>query len=83
MKVFVHPRISQKHPQLSEDDVRTAFRNQFVRTQRLTGEHIGVGMDGKGRLIELVYLVGKEGISIFHALTPPTNKLLAELQARR
>ena len=54
-----------------------------MRTQRLTGEHIGVGMDGKGRLIELVYLVGKEGISIFHALTPPTNKLLAELQARR
>ena len=83
MEIYVHPRIAQKHPQLSEEDIKVAFRNQFMCAQRPTGEYVGVGMDGRCRLVELVYALERKRANVFHALTPPTNKVLLELQGKR
>ena len=83
MEVFVHQRIHEKHPELEDEDVESAFNNAFAEVRRFdkdVEEFMAIGSDSKGRLVEIVYRTDFEGnIIIFHAFTPPTNKALTEL----
>ncbi|NHM15428.1 hypothetical protein GMI69_01910 [Eggerthellaceae bacterium zg-887] len=79
MKLIVHPRIRAKHPELSEEDVRTAFNGMFKHVHRLDGDLVGVGMDGKRRLVEVVARCVDDTIIVYHAFTPPTQKVMREL----
>ena len=81
-QVVIHPRVMERHPELSEDDVREAW-DGYVRMTRREGAdsyYVAVGFDLKGRAIELVAVETIEGDwSVYHALTPPTRGVLAEL----
>ena len=46
---------------------------------------LAVGLDGKGRLIELVYQYDEEEdlFFVFHGMTPPSGKTLRELGLER
>ena len=82
-EVVVHPRIHEKHPELKDEDVESAFRNIFsqaLRSLEEREEYMAIGSDSNGRLIEIVYRSDPEGnVIIYHAFTPPTKKALAEL----
>jgi hypothetical protein len=85
--VTVHPRVHERHPEIEEADALDAWGNCIRSVPRIAknpNEHIAVGVDRKGRLIELIAIWSPaDGWLIFHALTPPTKKSLAELQIIR
>ena len=83
MEIYVHPRITQKHPQLSEEDIKVAFRNMFRHVRRDSGEYVGIGSDSRQRLIQMVFTIGPDVITVYHGFTPPTDKALAELRMKR
>ena len=84
MKVYVHPRVMERHPDLSEADVLSAWKNMLVHLPRLESEptrYIAVGSDIHGRLMEMVAeRVEKDCWIIFHAMSPPSRKTLIELR---
>ncbi len=75
--------MNEKHQEITDKDVLTAWKNCFRSLPRIAKnpcEYIAVGMDGKGRLIELASTRLLDGSwIIFHALTPPTQKTSREL----
>ncbi|MBO7675297.1 MAG: hypothetical protein J6S63_09865 [Atopobiaceae bacterium] len=81
--VIIHPRVSERHPALADDDVRSAWENQYRATIRETDaglRHVAVGHDARGREIEMVAveLEGGDWL-VFHAMTPPSRKTYDEL----
>ena len=78
-RLMIHPRIHDKHPELSDDDVKAAFNSIFKHIHRESGECVGVGMDRKQRLVELVFRECGDSIIVYHALTPPTQKVMKAL----
>jgi hypothetical protein len=76
MKLIVHPRIHEKHPELSDEDVKAAFRGIFKHIRRSDGDLVGVGMDGKRRLVEMVARCHDDAVIVCHAFTPPTQKVM-------
>lgn len=82
MEVFVHPRVMERHPDLTEEDVKTAWDN-FVamgfRVAEGAGQVLAIGFDGTGRDIEMVAVANEGGYLIYHALSPATTKAMQEL----
>ena len=74
---------------LSEDDIRSAWENAFewIRRDLDNGgiDYLLVGPDRRGRLVEMVarYCSEVEGYIVFHAMTPPTKKVLREIGVER
>lgn len=68
---------------ISERDIRHTWRNGFAwgRRDRDDGnvDYLVVGQDTRGRLIEILARFTPKGYIVFHALTPPTKKVLREL----
>lgn len=85
-QTVVHPRVMDRHPELSEDDVISAWKG-YVRMARREGEDtylVAVGFDDKGRAIEMVAVETIEGDwYVYHAMTPPTKGTLRELGLMR
>lgn len=83
--IGIHPRISRRHPEVSDDDVVAAMRGMIKYQQRPTGEWVAVGLDGKNRLVELVYQYDEDEdfFFVFHGMTPPSGKTLRELGLER
>ena len=78
-QVVVHPRVMERHPELSEDDVVAAW-NAYVRmTRREENQAIAIGFDDKGRALEMVAKEANGDYLVYHAMTPPTAKALREL----
>jgi hypothetical protein len=79
----VHPRVHERHPEILDADALSAWKNcirSVPRVDKSPNEHLAVGADGNGRLMELVATRMADGFFvIFHAATPPTKKFLAEL----
>lgn len=84
-EVIVHERVTRRHPELTEEDVRLAWKNAFVVQERREGVPndrvlIALGADARGRMLELIAAEQPEGsILVFHAMTPPSGKMLFEL----
>ncbi len=81
MRVRVHPRVSAKRPEISDDDVRTAFEEALRSRGRETDpiQWVGVGMDRKGRLLEFIAVEDEpDGWLVFHAMVA-TTKVLNEV----
>ena len=81
--VIVHPRVIERHPELAEGDVRSAWDNQYrciIRATETGSRHVAIGCDTHGREIEMV-AVALEGGDwlVFHAMTPPSAKTYDEL----
>lgn len=82
-QVVVHPRVMDRHPDLSEDDVIAAWENYVRLTRRSSGHVIAVGFDLCGRAVEMAAKESNGDYLIYHALTPPTVKALKELGMTR
>ena len=79
--VFVHPRIHERHPELTEKDVLDAWEGCIRSAVRFdVDEVVAIGSDSHGRLIEMFARCAADGCCvIYHAFTPPTRKMLVEL----
>ncbi|WP_218957615.1 hypothetical protein [Actinomyces faecalis] len=80
LPLVVHPRISERHPEISEDDVRAAWEHAYLSACR-PGESVWVvlGHDMRGREVEILIDVRPACLVAFHAMTPPTRKIRSEL----
>jgi len=81
----VDPRIHERHPELLDSDILSAWKNAFVIIER-SGVTlpdtilVAVGSDSNNRLIEMVgALTENDKVHLFHAMTPPSAKTLAEV----
>jgi hypothetical protein len=67
---------------LTEDEILFAWEN-FVRKQHRSTPNsdqiAAVGCDRSGKLIQMVAIEKQFGILIYHAMAPPTAKVLIEL----
>ena len=85
--VEVLGRVMERHPELTRDDVLSAWENTVAVAYRIDGEaerQVGIGTDRNGRLLEMVAARTKEGgWIVYHAMTPPSRKTLAELRITR
>ncbi|WEV59255.1 hypothetical protein OZX67_01400 [Bifidobacterium sp. ESL0728] len=79
----VDPRIHQRHPELTDDDVRAAWHAKLlVGPRRPNGDWASIGLDGNGRLLEMVATIdGNGNFLIFHAMIPPSERTLKEVRA--
>jgi len=80
--VFVHLRVIERHPELSEKNVLDAWNNCIHarrREDKDSNEYIAIGSDQNGRLIEVVAKLDADAWLIYHAMTPPSKKTLKEL----
>ena len=83
-QIGVHPRISRRHPEVSEADVMAAMRSMIRYKQRESGEWIAVGTDSRSRLVELVYIYdADDDFFVYHGMPPPSGKTLRELGLER
>ena len=87
--IEVNARIAMRHPEISEDDVKSAWANALVIVERTTASFpdvvlVAVGADANGRLLEIVGTALEDGtVHVFHAMTPPSRKTLRETGIRR
>ena len=83
-EIEVNPRVSLRHPEISDEDVRSAWENALVVIERTTDAFpdvvlVAVGCDARGRMVEMVGTVLENGgVHVFHAMTPPSNKTYRE-----
>ncbi len=84
-KVYVDDRVESRHPEqrITKDDAVAAWYSAIRSRPRLDkdpDEYLAIGIDGKGRLIELVAIRDTEGdFLIYHAFTPPQENAKREL----
>lgn len=82
--IIIHPH-ALSHG-LSEEQIRYTWIS-FVRKQRRSApseDHVAaIGCDPGGVAIQMVGVVIAGGIMIYHAMTPPARKLMAELSLQR
>lgn len=79
MEIYVLPRVHERHPELSKEDVLTAFRSVMVEARRGNDTWVCIGLDGRGRDVEMVYRQRGDLVVIYHAMTPPTKKTRSEI----
>lgn len=83
-EVRIAPRIHERHPELEDEYVFSAWKNAFVFIERTNVEMYGsllvaVGFDASNRMIEMVAVVEENGtVFVFHAMTPPSKKTMRE-----
>lgn len=86
-ELVVHSRVVARHPQLSEEDVRTAWQNSYFQALRMgsknSPEYLWIGVDGKGREVEMVGVPTETGFLIYHANTPLSRRVRDEIKRRR
>lgn len=81
--VLVHGH-ALKHG-LSEEDVRHAWDYYWIGAVRVPGEReVRIGPDLSGRGVEMVgALLGSGDWLVYHALTPPSARMLREVDDAR
>lgn len=85
MRVRVHPRVTQRHPEVRVPDVVAAFEGTLRSRARDTNpvQWVGVGPDTRGRLLEYVAVEDEpDGWLVFHAMHA-TSRTLIEVGLRR
>ena len=86
--VVIHERVLIRHPRLTEESVREAWRNRIccqVRVGLWPPQYVAVGFDGSGRQIEMVAIYDPERgeVLIFYANTPVSEAVRRELGLER
>lgn len=81
MKIIVHKRVNERHPEIQDNDVIYAWLNYRYAATRIPGEQeIRTGFDLKGRELEMVGVLTEEGWLVYHAMTPPSKKTRKEIR---
>lgn len=84
-EVYADGRVETRHPEqhITKRDAVEAWYNSIRSVPRLgknPNEYLAIGIDGKGRLIELVAVRNSDGdFLIYHAFTPPQENAKREL----
>ena len=85
MDLVIHPRVCERHPQLSESDIELAWRRSYYEALRSESpnfpEYLWIGRDAKGRDIEMVGTLTEEGVLIYHANTPLSARTEREVKS--
>ena len=80
----VHPRVHERHPEISDEDVRHAWEAYELRATRDRADReMRVGFDLRGRALEMVGVLQGGDWLVFHAMTPPSKKTLRETRMAR
>ena len=78
-RIFVLDRIPMRHPDVSKEDAAHAWFHCIRSMPRLgtdPEEHVGIGYDSSGRLLEIVALRNERGDWLIkHAQTPPQESI--------
>ncbi|MBM7502278.1 hypothetical protein JOD52_003118 [Brachybacterium muris] len=85
VRVRVHPRVLRRHSDVTEPEVVAAFESTLRSRARDTDpiQWVGVGVDGRGRLLEYVAVEDEpDGWLVFYAMQA-TAKVLTEVGLRR
>jgi hypothetical protein len=81
IRVRIHPQISEKRPDIADEDVYAAFEGALRSRARNTKpiQWVGVGIDHHGRLLEFIAVEDEpNGWLVFHAMIA-TTKVLNEI----
>ncbi|WP_283171342.1 hypothetical protein [Curtanaerobium respiraculi] len=82
-RIFVLDRVHERHPDISKEDAAHAWLHcvrSMPRVGRESEEHVGIGYDAKGRLLEVIAIRNKSGDWLVkHAQTPPQERVKKEL----
>ena len=82
-EIYALDRICESHPDITKEDAIHAWRYCLKSMQRIgkePEEHVGIGYDATGRLLEVVAIRGNSGAWLIkHAQTPPQEKIKREL----
>ena len=71
--VVVHPRVSARHPEIAEEDAGRVDSPYWPA-------YAALGYDRNGRLLELLAALQEDGsVLIYHAMTPPSKKMMTEI----
>lgn len=88
-KVYADDRVETRHPEqdITKADAIAAWNN-IVRSRPRLGkdpnEYIAIGIDGRGRAMELVAVMDDEGDwLVYHAFIPPQARMKRELGFER
>lgn len=80
LDVVVHPH-ALKHD-ISEEGILFAWNNYLRKQQRAVpheDEYVAIGLDKRGRLLQIVGVMRPGIMLIIHAMMPPSKKVLREL----
>lgn len=82
-EIYALDRIHERHPDVTKDDAIHAWRfcvRSMPRIGKEPEEHVGIGYDAAGRLLEVVAIRNERGAWLVkHAQTPPQEKIKREL----
>jgi len=82
-QVKVHKRIQELHPEIENEDVLAAWDTCYSSARRSDSafdDYVVIGSDKKGRLLQLIAVLESDGSwLVYHAFTPPTDRVLKEL----
>ena len=86
-RIFVLDRIPERHPDVSKEDAAHAWKHCIRSMPRVDvepEEHVGIGYDSAGRLLEVVAIRNLQGDWLIkHAQTPPQESIKRELGFER
>lgn len=86
-RVVVLDRVTERHPDVSKEDAAAAWSHCIASAPAFDvnpDRYIAVGIDGKGRLIELVAVRKDGGLwLIIHAQYPPQHDIKKKLGLER
>ena len=81
--IYVLDRVHERHPDVTKEDAAHAWRfciRSMPRIGKEPEEHVGIGYDAAGRLLEVVAIRNAAGAWLVkHAQTPPQEKIKREL----
>lgn len=87
MNLIIHPRVRERHPQLTESDIKIAWHNSYYEALRPNSpnfpEYLWIEQDAKGRNIEMVGTLTEDGALIYHANTPLSVRIEREVESNR
>lgn len=82
-EIYALDRIHERHPDVTKEDAIHAWRfcvKSMLRVGKEPEEHVGIGYDASGRLLEVVAIRGDSGAWLVkHAQTPPQERIKREL----
>ncbi|WP_165172362.1 hypothetical protein [Adlercreutzia sp. ZJ242] len=82
-RVFVLDRVMERHPELTKENAAHAWEfciRSMPRLGKEPEEHVGIGYDASGRLVEVVAIRSNAGDWLIkHAQTPPQESIKREL----
>ena len=83
MEIRVDPRVHTRHPEISDGDAISAWKNAIEFAQRYEESgaiiKVALGFDTSGRLLEMVAVSMDEGYELIYHAAKAKKKTLSEL----